>query len=232
MRTLTELRSGLAALSLAAVAVVPIPCGANDTVPVWVEYVDCAKNAGNVSQPSIDAIEWSGRLALQQAWPATTMPISRDLSFSLPPGFYQIVVSNAGCGDSLFVTVLKDHPRHLVAVGYKGVVLRDARAMLSGTLPSTGWRVAIVFPDRDSLRGSGSDWTGHLEIPAVVEGSAYYATGLPDGHAIVRLYNQLRDRWFDFDAGQIDMRPPKAHSALIRNITEHDLESAAAQPKW
>lgn len=196
---------------------------------VSLSYIDC-RDGQKASEPRVDINDWSGHAIMDQVWPRQSWSPIRTLRFELGAGFYQVSVINGSCHADLVFTVLEGQPRELVAVGRRETVLTNRTAMLSGLLPSGGWRVAIIYPDRTAIRGSCADWTGHLEMPAVVQGKAYYAVALPAGHAIVRLYSQTRDSWFDFDAGNINLSLEGGQSAIIRSINERDLAAAVERP--
>lgn len=194
-----------------------------------VSYVDCAKNSGLESHPWLSVIDWAGNVVMRRQWPALPHTILRQFELPLRPGFFTVGIRNGQCATSFDVTILPNHPRHIAAIGRTLSYLSNPTAMLSGTLPSDGWRVAIVYPDHAPIRGLGTDSQGHLEVLAVVEGSAYYATTLPAGRIVIRLYNQERNQWLDFDGGVIDLTPGKGKSALIHNITIDQLPAALNQ---
>lgn len=194
-------------------------------VSITISYADCAQNGNAPSRPTVSATDFSGNVALQQTLPQSPRRPVRTIEFSLHPGFYGVGVRDGACSASIALTVLPGHPRAIAVIGDTLFHMRDPSGMLSGTLPSTGWRVAIVYPDRAAIQGLGSDSDGNLEMGAVVEGNAYYATSLRAGRVIIRLYNQARDQCLDFDGGVIDLSPG-GHTARIRNITPDDLRSA------
>lgn len=198
------------------------------SVTLW--YTDCPESA-DASQPRVTIIDWLGHPVLNRTWPRLDHAALRRLDFSLSPGFYQAVAANGACAGVLRLTVLSGHPRTVAVIGARRLRLGVRRAMLSGTLPSPGWRVAIVYPDLPPVDGLGSDSAGHLQIAAQVEQNAYYATDLPEGQAVVRLYSPLGDEWIDFAAGRIDLSLQNGKSALIKNITVRDLEAALAGAK-
>ena len=197
-----------------------------DGVSVTISYIDCVQNLGAPSQPTITASDFSGRDVLSETLPLLPHTVIRQIIVRLPPGFYGLGIRNGLCASSLDLTILPNHPRSLAIIGDTLFHMANPTAMLSGTLPSVGWRVAIVYPDRAAARGLGTDSDGHLEVVAVVEGDAYYATSLSQGRVMVRLYNQARDQCLDFYAGVIDPRPGKRTSAIIRNITLDELALA------
>jgi hypothetical protein len=221
-------RNGAIALLLALISATNAPASAETSVPVPISlwYIDCTQNLERSGLPRVTALDWMGHLIVNRTFPSIGPNVIRELDLTLIPGFYQVGVTNGKCSSNLMVTILPNRSRSLVAVGRTGLSLENPTAMLAGTLPSPGWRVAIDYPDRTAIRGLGSDSSGHLEITAVVEGDAYYATTLPEGRIFLRLYNQRLDRWFDFDAGRIDLTLGKGRSALIRNITKEELSSA------
>jgi hypothetical protein len=175
---------------------------------------------GNAAKPFLDETRpITGGVAIQK------------IIVSLPAGAYFVSVGRRGCVAETFpVAVLPGHPRNLVAIGHSDLrVFTDNNfAMVSGTLPSTGWRVALYYPDRQGSPGA-STWAGrfgYLQVPAVVEGDAYYITGVLVGKAVVRLYDEKGDGWYDFDAGQIDY---SKNRQIVRNVTIDDLQRAVGR---
>jgi hypothetical protein len=194
-------------------------------VPISLSYINCANNAPGISEPRV-VVTNGAQVVIARKWPAAARTLIRPIKLTLPPGFYGIGISDGGCFGDVRVTVLAAHPRSLVIVGTNQTLLVAPTAILSGTLPSRGWQVAVVYPDRRPINGFGTDSSGDLEVSATVEQDAYYVTGLPEGRIFVRLYNQAHDKWFDFDAGRVDLRLRGGRSALIRNITPEELRAA------
>jgi hypothetical protein len=191
-------------------------------VSLWITYFDCPRNLYGYSQPRLVVSNLHGPDIVQRSLPRTHFVAQRELQVSLPPGFYYVFVGNGDCGDSMPVTLLPAHNRHVIVLGKSEAWLDRRHTMISGTLPSPGWQVAIVYRDRPvnySLPSSSRD--GYLQYPAAVEGNAYYATGLPNGKVTVRLYNAWLLTWLDFDGGQIEYA--KGQQAIVRNITQRDV---------
>lgn len=196
---------------------------ANPLVSLSVTYFDCPKNLYGHSQPRLVVFNLRGAVVLRRSWPRISAVPSRTLTVSLRPGFYEAVVANGDCGDDLSIPLLTGHSRHVIGYGRSEALLVGNLGMVAGTLPSLGWQVAIVYRGRKPEVGQSSSPDGFLQYPAVVEGNAYYATLLPDGVATIRLYNQGRFRWLDFNGGRIESA--SGVSALTRNITATDISA-------
>lgn len=216
----------LAALFLSNVAPT-IAQGANAAVTV--SYIDCAKNIGLQSHPWLSVSDYAGTVVMRRQWPERPYTLVRQFELALRPGFFTVGIRNGECVTAFEVTVLPNHPRFVAAIGSPLAAFSNPTAMLSGTLPSNGWRVAIVYPDRVPTPGLNTNSRGQLEIPAIVEGNAYYATALPPGRVVIRLYNQERNGWIDVDGGVIDLTPGKGRSALLHNVTLGELHAALKQ---
>lgn len=219
-------------LALTASAAVPFTLGVarQSATSLTVTYVDCPRNLQRQSSPRVTVLDWHGKELRQQSFDSTPAKELRVFRLSLAPGFYTVLVVNGECHDDLLVTILPDHSRDVVAIGRSSVRFTDYNAMVSGTLPSPGWQVRIVYRDRVGMGADRTSPDGHLEYPAAVDGGAYYAVWLPDGKVTVRLYNQARDRWLDFDAGRLDSG--RGRTGLVRNITAADVaEAVKAEPR-
>ena len=209
---------------LCAVLTFPLsPLGANPArVSLWVTYVECARNLYGYSEPRLIVSKARGPYIFQRSWPRVHAIAQRELQVSLPPGSYDVFVGNGVCGDEIPITLLPGHDRHIIALGSSEAWLDRRPTMVSGTLPSRGWQVAIVYRDRPqnfALQSSSRD--GYLQYAAQVEGDAYYAVRLPDGKFTVRLYNQWYLTWLDFDGGLVDYA--KGQRSVVRNITQKDV---------
>ncbi len=218
---MTRLAAFLCALAAMVLCPLRVPAAPQS---LWISYFDCPKNLYGYSVPRAVVSNMRGAMITQRSWRQVHAVAQRDLELRLAPGFYQLFVGNGNCGDDLMVTLLPGHSRHVIALGTSMAYLDRRNTMVSGTLPSRGWQVAIVYRDRPqdySLRSSSRD--GYLQYPAQVEGDAYYAVGLPDGKFTVRLYNGWQATWLDIDGGQIDYA--KGPRAVIRNITERDVSA-------
>jgi hypothetical protein len=194
------------------------------TDPLWITYFDCPENLYGYSQPRLIVSHLNGPYIVQRSWPRTNAVAQRTLNVSLPPGFYNVFVGNGTCSDDVPVTLLPGHERHIVALGRAELWLDRRPTMVSGTLPSLGWQVAIVYRDRPrnfALPSSSRD--GYLQYPAQVEGDAYYAVKLPDGKFTVRLYNEWTLTWLDFDGGEIEYA--KGQRVVVRNIAQKDVSA-------
>lgn len=188
---------------------------------VTITYVDCPKNAETHSNISLTVFGERGAIVNVKTSTTNVGKGVRTIKSAVPPGFYDIAVTSGRCSDELLVTVLPGHDRHLLAVGKSEALLRSNRNTLAGTVPFEGARVAVVYRDRQPVQGQTASPDGYLQIPAMVEGAAYYAIDLPPGIVTVRLYNQGGYRWFDFDAGKVGFPNGPAHS--IRNVTATEL---------
>jgi hypothetical protein len=215
--------------SSCAAAVGLISCGValaaapSATMSVTITYVDCPQNINLDSQPTITVFGKHDLLVTRDSLPRLSARSIREITITLPPGFYGISVVNADCSDEVLLALLPGHPRHVVALGKKEALLRTYRTMMAGTLPFEGAQVAIVYVGRTATQGQIASPDGYVEIPAVVEGDAYYAVGLPTGNVTIRLYNQGRYRWLDFEGGRIG--PPEGSAYLVRDITARDVSN-------
>lgn len=215
-------RSGFTFCALLSVALSPVRVLAAP-VSLWITYVECPGNLYGYSELRLIVSKLHGRYIIQRSWPRVRAVAQRELRVSLLPGFYDVFVGNGGCGDDIPITLLPGHNRHVIALGRSEVYIDRRYTMISGTLPSGGWQVAIVYRDRPKNYGFPSSTAdGYLQYPAQVEGDAYYAIGLPDGKFTVRLYNEWHS-WLDLDGGQIGFA--KGQQTIIRNITWKDVRA-------
>lgn len=209
-------------LALALVTAVGATSAVDTPVSLTISYVDCPKNIYTPNELRLLIFDQHGTVVLRRSFPRIAAAAIRQVEVSLLPGFYNGVVATKDCGDELLITLLQNHDRHVSAIGRSSAVLRTYRSMLSGTLPFSGVQAAIVYKNRKAVPGQSSSPDGYWQFPASVEGDAYYAIGLPDGDATVRLYNQGDYRWLDFDAGRIDRT--KGDVVLIRNISIQNVD--------
>lgn len=154
-------------------------------------------------------------------WKNAHYAFLRNFGVTLPPGFYNVFVGNDACSDSLQVTVLKGHNLEVFATGRSTVYFGLPHASVAGTLPMAGSNVSIVY---DFARDAANVGPVHLEIPASVQGNTYYAGALPNGQPALRIYNQTRTAWADFDLGKIDA----SHRHRIFNVSLRMLEASEA----
>jgi hypothetical protein len=216
------IKSTLLLCVILALASPPAKNGAN-TVSLSITFVDCPQSLYGYSEPRLIVSRLQGlHHIIQRSWPRTHAVAQRELRVTLSPGFFDVFVGNGGCGDDVPVTLLPGHDRHITALGRNEFWLGRRPTMVSGTLPSRGWQVAIVYRDRSqNFAQPSSSRDGYLQYPAQVEGNAYYAVGVPDGRFTVRLYNEWYLTWLDFDGGQIEYG--KGQRAIVRNVTQKDV---------
>ncbi len=186
-----------------------------------IEYVDCPKNLGANGDIRVVIFDEKGATVLSRHYATAATAGVQDIEISLRPGGYTGVVAKGDCGDELLITLLQARPRHILAIGWNSAPLRTNRGMLSGTIPFSGAQVAVIYRDRRALDGRSSSPDGYLQLSALVEGTAYYATGLPDGEATVRIYNEGHNKWLDFDAGRIDQSAGRL--TLVRDISLNEI---------
>lgn len=164
-------------------------------------FVNCTNAHIAYSSPMLVVADQHDKVLMSKSFPREANKVVRHLTLSLSPGFYHISVSNGDCSDDVYVPVLLGHNRKIVVLSRNRAVLASRLGVVYGLLPMAGWRVSIVYEDRRARVGESSSPDGYLEIPAVVERDACYATALPTGKPTVRLYNQRLSRRVDFTAG-------------------------------
>jgi hypothetical protein len=198
------------------------PASADDarTERVNITFFDCAANRTAPSDVRVGLLKRDGSLS-SVIFPEATPATVRHLTIRLAPGQYDLVVANGDCGDDLQLSVLPGLDRNVVALARSKAILTSNLGSISGVLPDKGWQVAIVFKSRRGIGGNLSP-DGFFQVPAVVDGNAYYATHLPLRTATLRLYNQALYRWIEFDVGSLTEAAPN----IVHNITLQDIESA------
>lgn len=201
--------------------VAPAPSG-GDRQSVAVTYLDCPDNLGRSTQIRLTALDGHGRIALAQSWENNPTGINR-IAVSLSPGYYDVVIASGNCSDEILVDVLQGHNRNVVAMGHRGAAMHTYRATLSGTLPFAATHVGIVYLERKALQYEQRNSAGLLEIPAAINGTAYYAVWLPSGKATIRLYNEGLHRWLDI--GAININPPQTAAHIVFDITNKAISS-------
>lgn len=218
---MTLLRPALACCTVLAFAFSPLRAS-SASGSLRITYVECPMNLNGYSVPRVIVSNMYGSTIVQRSFPKTRAVALRELQIALPPGFYDVTAANGDCADNLPITLLPGHDRHVVALARSEGWLDRRHTMISGTLPSRGWQVAIVYRDLPRIYGQqSSSRDGYLQYPAQVEGDAYYAVGVPYGKFTVRLYNAWQLTWLDIDGGEIERTA--AQRAIVRNVTEKDV---------
>lgn len=111
-------------------------------------------------------------------------------------------------------------------IGFNGFTLRQSAMMIAGTLPFSGFTASIVYYPQDQ---SGVGPKSLVEIPARVQGDAYYATGIPRGTARLRISTDPRGgRWLEFRIGAIGVAPARRDVAF--NVSAVKVEKAITAP--
>jgi hypothetical protein len=119
-------------------------------------------------------------------------------SFTAPPGpiFVDYSVDGVGCamgGGGLIV--LPSHERHLLISMHEGLFVTDwhARKFVAGTLPSVPVGISVVTSASpscpgDLVLGTSHPWGGSSsEIPAVIDGGAFYVDYVRGQHMFLKL---------------------------------------------
>lgn len=192
-----------------------------------ITFVNCTSNVGRILAPRMII----GTLRQGLGTGARTIYLGKRraerIGFfrqRLAPGSYAIFVGYGDCGDELVVQLLPMHDRHIVMVGSGAVTLDYPEGAIAGVLPDAGFVASIVYDDRS---GRPEGRCRGEAVPATTEGDAYYAVGLAGGHACLRLSNQRRTTWHDFDIGSFSRFGGHEHSAKIYNVTATMLDECA-----
>jgi hypothetical protein len=150
---------GVAALVvIAPFASAPRSSAASRVDDLAITFIECSKNIGKQTHTRVI----TGSPFITDSSPEVDLPPSKAqaatvLHRELPAGMYNIMLidGEGGCGDTLQVRMLPNRNRRVVAIA-RGFMLDQPRP---GTCNKT------------------------FEVPAIVEGDAYYASALPHGHA-------------------------------------------------
>lgn len=224
--------NGLALLlSLLHAVTSPVPSSGYSVAaavqPISVSFVDCSTFSWPHTLHAYVTENATGHEVMERAWHIVDTPIA-VVRFKLPAGSYDVqLVSYPGCGDVFHLDVLPGRARSVTAIGAKGVPVDLLTSSVAGTLPFRGAIVSVVY---DAQRRPSSNGVRDriLEIPAEVEGNAYYATVLPKGRARLRIYAPSRTHWVDIDLGMIDPYNP-AKRTLRMNVTPQEVREAMAR---
>jgi hypothetical protein len=147
-------------------------------------------------------------------------PLGAELDIHLAPGFYNVGVLGDTCSDEVLLPVLQGRDQDVLLIGWRGF-RGGSTTMVAGTLPLTGYSASIVYYPEDQ-EGRGRKW--FADIPARVDGDAYYATGLLAGTARLRVSTADRSQWLEFKIGEIGAS--SAQRYIVFNVSEADVKNA------
>ncbi len=147
-------------------------------------------------------------------------PLGAELDIHLAPGFYNVGVLGDTCSDEVLLPVLKGRDQDALLIGWRGF-RGGSTTMVAGTLPLTGYSASIVYYPEDQ-DGRGRKW--FADIPARVDGDAYYATGLLAGTARLRVSTADRSQWLEFKIGEIGESSGQRY--IVFNVSEADVKNA------
>jgi hypothetical protein len=146
--------------------------------------------------------------------------LGAEVDIRLAPGFYNVGVLGETCSDEVLLPVLKGRDQDALLIGWRGF-RGGSTTMVAGTLPLAGYSASIVYYPEDQ-DGRRPRW--FADIPARVDGDAYYATGLLIGSARLRVSTADRSQWLEFKIGEIGAS--SAQRYIVFNVSEADVKNA------
>lgn len=185
-----------------------VDCGSSPTLPLRIKVLDLLNKAESLPQYTVKPTALGFAVNLQ-----------------MKPGFYSLMIDHDKCGGYILLPVLAGRDQNVSLIGLSGIVLTESNLMVAGSLPLRGYRASIVYYPQDQTGDSGP--TSLAVDPARVEGDSYYATGLAQGTARLRISNADGTHWLEFKLGVIG---PKDRRFILFNLTQRDIENAANAP--
>lgn len=131
----------------------------------------------------------------------------------LAPGNYSFAIQWPFGGSTFSTSLMSGHPRHVTLSVCNAITFRDSNRSVFGTLPSGGFAALIRTRDGD--------------LPAFVDGDAFYANNVPDGKLTLRLFFPPDGRLYcdlDVSDGSKDWQ----YEHIRFNIDAKDLASKAS----
>lgn len=217
-------KTGLAFALLVVISVLGSRAFAADTSNISLLALPCGSGGGGDPLLLLGAADGTGKSVIV---PLTATARGNDmvdnLEFKTAPGAYSATYSRNGCNATFPLVVINGLHRHVTIAPASNMAYTGSGAVgtLSGRLPLPGLAAQVLYCVNDC------EWAGNfIPTPTVVDGGAFYATGLPSGKWILRL-----TMGFPMVAINIPITPdasrPIRFSQIIRNVTLSDLTTLA-----
>lgn len=187
---------------------------------IHVTYLDCSKSDKTASTIAIVFDATSGKRVTLAKYTVARTALGADIHLGLSPGFYHVIIANGSCQDDALVPVLSRN-QAIFLIGRNGFTLRESAAMVAGSLPFSGYTASIVYYPQDQVTGGPKSL---VEDPARVDGDSYYATGLPQGVARLRIRTADGSHFLEFPIGLIS--GDRTHRDVVFNLTSDEVRNA------
>jgi hypothetical protein len=174
------------------------------TVPLTVTAVNCL---GDRAVPTLYAGSFNDSFKVLTPSVEAKGEGLNVLTVSLAQGHYfvRLIGHVKYCGATRDLTLLSGHPRHIIELMAKSMIMSEHSTSLAGSLPTVGLALSI---------SNNADWSE----PAEIDGDAYYFDGLGRGHYC--LHANIGNYKVDLP---LDLRS----DFTIKNLTLRDLISGA-----